>query len=192
MNNSTDTHTDPCQQFEDQLDRWLGEELDGQQNAFMQTHHDSCLGCQIETRLAREIDTITQSLPSQHCPDIQLPSVTPQRSFPDTARAPSLFSQFLDAWRRPLVFGPALALLLIVGVFIQTHLTGTPEEPPLIVVNGEEYTPEEVIQAKQELELALEYLRKYSDYTTALVNTELRGSYLLDAQPGEDNADPSI
>lgn len=185
--NTDQQHNDPCQHFLDHLDEWLGQSMGSQQSALMQSHHDGCQACQMETRLAREIEGIVQDLPAQYCPKLELPT-TKQKT---TAATESLVQRLLDAWRQPLVFGPGIALLLLIGALLLPQ-TGNNPEPALIVINGETYTPEEVIAAAEELEIALEYLGKYSNYPAMLVSSELRETTSLRQQQNENDASPSI
>lgn len=166
-----------CKPFFDLLEHWLAGELDAPQSALMQAHHDACEDCRLETRLARNITAIASSLPLAAPVAVNVPVASHRAS---RIEAPeTLLGRLLAAWREPLVLVPAFALLLGLGLFLTVRQPAVhTTNPDLVVINGQEYTQEEVIQAAQELELALRYLDKYGSYPARVVTTELQQPYL--------------
>jgi hypothetical protein len=168
-----------CAVYLDKLDAWLAGELDAEH---MWTHHDSCPACQQETRLAREIGSIAAALPELVCPDFRLP-------VRHEAPAQPFIARLLGTWRQPLVFVPAFAAVLAALVMIQLRTPDTAINPALVIIDGQEYTREEIQQAATDLELALRYIDKYSTYPAKVISAELESSGL--PLPPLQN-DPSI
>jgi hypothetical protein len=198
----TDSSKDPCTGFLDNLDLWLASELDAHQNLVMQAHHDACPACRLETRLAHEITAITAALPAQVCPELQLPLIKQTDSSPITPqqqttrdvalRAHAYIARLLRAWRQPLVYVPAFALVLVMLLVIQLHSSDTVVDPELVIIDGREYTREEIVRATADLELALRYLDKYASYPAKVVQAELEESRLPLPPPQARQDVPSI
>src|SRR5690606_31555889 len=98
-----------------------------------QAHHDSCAACRNETRLARAIGSILRALPEPSAPTIRTPGTS-------NHSGQSLLERFVGAWRQPLVFVPALALVLAVLVLPQLHIGAAAIEPDVVIIDGEVYT----------------------------------------------------
>ncbi|MES2605580.1 MAG: hypothetical protein V4603_11630 [Pseudomonadota bacterium] len=174
-----------CDGFLDKLDMWLASELDANDSFVMQQHHDGCVACQQETRLARAIDTVTLSLPQKVCPPLRSP-VAKETSA-------SFVTRLLAMWREPLVLVPALTLVLAALLVVQFNVGDAPAaQPQTLVVNGQEYTQEEVIKAAADLELALRYLSKYGTYPARVVSTQLDESHLPLPPRQADGTAPAI
>jgi hypothetical protein len=163
-----------CSAFLDKLDAWLADEYDAEH---MQAHHDSCESCRNETRLAREIVAITAALPELTGPEIRVPNA-------QTAQGQALLERLLGTWRQPLVLVPALALLLAAVFVIQLREPATVAvDPDIVVIDGTEYTREEIQQAAADLETALRYLDKYGTYPAQVISAELENSRLPLPEP---------
>jgi hypothetical protein len=183
MTQNTDkASTAACSTFLDQLDAWLTGEIESEQ---MWTHHDNCASCRMEARLAREIGGIMTALPELTGPEIRTPAtkvVQPGRG---------LLDQLLGAWRQPLVFVPALALVLAVLLMPQWRATPTAVEPELVIIDGQEYTREEIRKAAADLELALRYIDRYGP--SRVISAELDNSSQRPPSPEADSDDvPTI
>lgn len=186
MNDISEKGQRHCDEFLDKLDLWLAGELEPVQHHAMQAHEEGCSACRLEARLAREIDSITRALPeleSQLSPHVPHPGNDPGRE--------TLLSRLLRAWRQPLVFVPALALMLA-AVLLSPRLGESTAEPQTVMVDGREYTEDEIIKAAQDLELALRYLDKYGSYPARVVSAELKQSHLPLPPAQEQEEDPSI
>lgn len=144
------TQNEHCSEFLDRLDAWLAGAYTGSE---MQAHHDSCAACRREAELARAISNITSALPILTGPAIPGPS--------GKHRNHGLVAQLLQLWRQPLVFAPMLALILALLVLPQWRAPDTAVEPELVIIDGEEYTREEIRKAAEDLELALRYIDRY-------------------------------
>lgn len=185
MTHTTANTKDTCDQFLDNLDQWLAFELDAEHSSAMQLHHDACPACQLETRLARAIDLITVALPQQVCPPLKLP-VSKKPGIKE------LISRLLTTWRQPLVYVPAAAAVLVTLVVIQLRIADAPVAPVRVVINGQEYTQEEIMKAAADLEIALRYLDKYGSYPARVVSAELENSRLPLPPPQERGITPAI
>lgn len=187
--NTTDNnqHASHCENFLLNLDLWLANELKQESSLVMQAHLETCSDCRTEAQLALKLESIIAELPEMDCP---LPQIIDKES--NTPHPPiNLFQRLLDAWRQPLVLVPAFSLLLISILVIRFSTpVFTPTNSEFIVVNGQEYTQEEVIQAVAELELALKYLGKYSRYPAQVVRAEIRQTHL--PLPSQNKPDISI
>ncbi len=173
------TDTKACAVFLDKLDAWLDGDSD---DAQMWAHHDSCAACRQETRLAREISAITTALPELVCPDFRLPRVQ---------QAPqSLVARLFGTWRQPLVFVPAFALVFALVVMIQLRTPDTAIDPDVVIIDGQEFTREQIQKAASDLELALRYIDEYSTYPAKVISAELEQSRLpLPPHEGKDSDD---
>lgn len=185
MKHTTDNN--PCSAFRANLDQWLARELDADHSVDMQVHHDGCAACQLETRLARAIDTITAALPEPACPALKLPVAANP--------ATGLVARLLAAWRQPLVYVPAFAAVLVTLLVLQLpqlRVADPAPDPDRVLIDGRAYTREEIVQAAADLELALRYLDKYASFPARVVSAELEHSRLpLPPPPAERDA-PSI
>lgn len=161
----TQTPDAQCSAFLDQLDAWLAGDYSA---AHMQQHHDSCASCRREAQLARRIGAITSALPQLAAAELHLPAsqgkhkaFAAQSSGNLAAQLTQLLHAWLRAWRQPLVFVPAFALLAVVLAVLQSRAPGTAVEPELVIIDGEEYTREEIRKAAEDLQLALRYIDRY-------------------------------
>jgi hypothetical protein len=164
-----------CSGFRDKLDAWLAGEFEAEH---MWAHHDSCESCRMETRLAREIGAIATALPELRGPEIRMHAVK------DVRGNRTFVERLLGAWREPLVLVPAFALLLAVVLVIQLRTPATTAvDPDIVVIDGTEYTREEIQKAAADLELALRYIDKYGTYPAAVISAELEESHLPLPEP---------
>jgi hypothetical protein len=173
-----------CSAFLDKLDAWLTGEFEAE---YMQAHHDSCESCRRETRLAREIGSIVSALPELQGPEIRMPAAKERRP------GPNLIERLLGVWRQPLVLVPALALVLTVLFIVQLRDTpATVVDPDVVIIDGTEYTREEIQKAAADLELALRYIDKYGTYPAQVISAELEDSGLPLPEPQQGETAPTI
>jgi len=194
-----------CQLFQLHIDAYLDHELEPARLAEFQAHAGSCASCRRELAYAEQLHRAVVSLPILDCPDTALEPV--DRLFstggnrsgsPVTHRAPGLLSAlagWLQAVPRPLrLAGPVLATVLV-GIGIGRALWAPQTGPELAVQapvqeQETEYTQAEIVQAMQDLELALDYLERISERTEVMIEDrflrrQLRESInaSLDAEP---------
>jgi hypothetical protein len=174
-----------CSGFLDKLDAWVAGEFEAEH---MWAHHDSCESCRMETRLAREIGAITTALPELRGPEIRVHHAK------DLRGGRTLIERLLGAWREPLVLVPAFALLLAALVVIQLREPATiAVDPDIVIIDGTQYTREEIRKAAADLELALRYIDRYGTYPAAVISAELDESHLPLPEPqAQSEAPPTI
>jgi len=174
-----------CGAFLDRLDAWLAGEFDGDH---MQAHHDSCESCRREMRLAREIGAIATALPELRGPDIRVPTAQELRP------AQSVLARLRGTWLQPLVLVPAFALVLAAVLVVQLREPrATAIDPDIVIIDGVEYTREEIQKAAADLELALRYIDKYGNYPAQVISAELEESHLPLPEPqARSEAPPTI
>ncbi|MDY6984704.1 MAG: hypothetical protein SV422_16585 [Pseudomonadota bacterium] len=149
----TENAHNACHVFRDQLDAWL----DGEYLAdHMQQHHDSCAACRHETQLARAIGGITGSLPQLTGPEIHTP-----KTLATNHGFVAQLTHIVHTWRQPFVFVPTLALVLAVIAWTQLRTPDTAVDPELVVIDGVEYTREDIRKAAADLQIALRYIDRY-------------------------------
>lgn len=141
---------DDCDVFLDRLDAWLAGEYVADH---MQQHHDSCAACRREAQLARAIGGITEALPQLAGPEIHTPKTH--------ATNHGVIAHLLHAWRQPFVFAPALALVLAVLAWPQLRTADTAVDPDLVIIDGVEYTRDDIRKAAADLQIALRYIDRY-------------------------------
>lgn len=146
---TTNAHND-CNVFLDRLDAWLAGEYFADH---MQQHHDSCAACRNEAQLARAIGGIATALPQLTGPEIH----TPKTRVTHHGR----IAQVLHAWRQPYVFAPALALVLAVAAWTQLRMPDTAVDPEVVLIDGVEYTRDDIRKAAADLQIALRYIDRY-------------------------------
>lgn len=160
----TQNHDATCKAFLDELEAWLAGDYS---DAHMQQHHDSCASCGREAQLARRIGAITASLPPLAATELPLaathgrPARPPGESSDRVATPLMLLRAWLQTWHQPFVFVPAFALVAIVLVVLQGRAPDTAVEPDFVIIDGEQYTREEIRKAAADLELALRYIERY-------------------------------
>lgn len=198
MNKQTSVNgqSDYCGKFHDNLDSWLAGELEENHAIDMQAHLAICDGCRVEYNLAREILQTTQSLPEiDWSPGIIL---VEGKSFGDLLR--EYFTPLVQLYRKPALMLPTLLIVSATSILVFQLLTGdAPGNGKLVIadsviIDGKEYSREEIDAAVSDFILAMDYLNKYTRYTTELVETELTNKKMekKDANPDKSTDDDAI
>jgi hypothetical protein len=203
----TDANNFSCDSFLEQLDLWLAGELASAQALPMQQHAADCVSCQHEVHLARAIDGVVTALPvptnslSQAYTSSSPSSQKAISTKPQAARLREndgvspihrgLLSHLLNLWRQPLVFAPALALLLATLVLFQFKQPTTPATA-VVVIDGKAYSQQEIAKAMQDFELALRYLNKYGNYPAQTVHAQLEQTPKPQPATSTEQPAPSI
>lgn len=179
-----------CQLFQLHIDAFLDNELEAARSADFQAHMAGCQACRQELDFARQLHRSVISLPILDCSDQALepvdrlfevvaePAANPWPATPVGQRNPGGFRHALETLLRaiplPVRVGVPLAaaLLLAVGPGRGLLVPGPAPEiaSQLPTDNGQpRYTQEEIVQAMQDLELALNYLGQISARTEVMI-----------------------
>lgn len=195
MNDSNETQ---CYLVQLQIDNYLDGELSASQQESFISHVQTCADCAAEFRYAQTIHDGLVDLPLMDCSDDLVESIltTVQQQAPQPNDSSSGFSDFLG-WlaSAPLFlrYGvPVLAVAVLTVGLLPVNET-TPTDPPVIAstpgaitTTPVEYTPEEVMQALQDLNLAIQYLNQVSERTETMIG----GRFLM--APLQENLNASF
>jgi hypothetical protein len=152
-----------------QVDSFLDGELpDAQQQVFL-GHVQACASCAAELHFARSLHDAVLDLPLLDCPDMVL---EPAYKIASAAPAESWWTT-LWTWLHaaPLSFriaAPAFAVLLL-AVALNAGFYVDGPAPQIAVEETEQYSPEEVQQALNDLNLAIDYLNEVSQRTEVMI-----------------------
>lgn len=193
MNKHTTGNNKPgyCETFTGNLDNWLEGELAEDIVTDMQLHLDSCPKCVVEYRLAQKVLQTTRELPEL---DWSAKIIVVERdNFSE--RLKDYFSPLIQLWRRPALMLPTLLVVAVTSILVfELFYDNKPGEvqPELagkIIIDGKEYSQNEVNDAIADFVLAMDYLDKYARYTTGLVEAELMNK--KNKEKGENSDNPT-
>ena len=169
-----------------QFDSYLDDDLSGSQQKNFLQHLHACTGCAREFRYARTIHDGLLDLPLLDCAEETLAPVNDLQSGSRTVNpvaTPGFFHDLLQ-WIRAAPAGLSYAipviLLATIAIIVVPQLAGerqaTGESETLIAGQSSApgptsvaYSPEEVAQALQDLNLAIDYLNKVSERTESMI-----------------------
>jgi anti-sigma factor RsiW len=172
-----------CQLFQLHIDAYLDHELEPARASDLRSHVDQCQSCRQELAYAERLHRAVVSLPLLDCPDHALEPV--DRLFDGIRgnrgeKAPAGFwsalGGLMDTIPMPVRLGiPVAAVLLLVAGPGRDLLL--PAAGPAVELAGQlavetaepEYSPAEIRQALQDLELALDYLGQISERTEVMI-----------------------
>ncbi len=169
-----------------QVDSFLDGELpDSQQQVFL-GHVQACSGCAAELQFARNLHDAVLDLPLLDCSDSAL-----EPAYRISSQGGSAEESWVSAlWNwlaaSPLAFrlaAPAIAMLLVVLVVSGEFAVG-PQSPQIAVEETEQYSPAEIQQALNELNLAIDYLNDVSKRTEVMIGER----FLIDPLQDSINA----
>ncbi|MFK7865046.1 MAG: zf-HC2 domain-containing protein [Pseudohongiellaceae bacterium] len=178
---TTNTETQ-CYFVQLQIDSFLdGELATAQQEVFM-GHVSSCAACAKELQFARNLHDAVMDLPMMDCSDAALrpiQQIATQLPHQQSATPSSLSSVWGDLrdWFQSIPMGvrigaPAFALVLAL-VLPTSGLVGSGAGAPAQQVAAEnspqDYSPEDIQQALQDLNLAIDYLNDVSQRTEVMI-----------------------
>ena len=153
-----------------QVDSFLDGELpDAQQQVFL-GHVQSCAACSSELQLARNLHDAILDLPLLDCPDLVLePAYRISNSGAVAEPWWSALWNWLDAAPRSLQFAAPGFAILIVAVVLNFSFTPDSPAPQIAIEETQQYSPEEIQQALQDLNLAIDYLNEVSQRTEVMI-----------------------
>tara|TARA_B100002003_G_scaffold217753_1_gene218221 strand:+ start:7432 stop:8067 length:636 start_codon:yes stop_codon:yes gene_type:complete len=171
-----------CHFVQLQIDSFIEGDLDTPQVEAFKNHIDACQACEQELLYAQTILGAVSELPLLDCPDHVLEPIhrlsggSSATNLPSTqsllSRLQQLFSDgpVFARYALPMVLVATLAILFTIAPRFQGNvpqLAEAPQEPAGAV---EQYSPEEIYQALQDLNLAIEYLSDMSRRTEAMIS----------------------
>lgn len=161
-----------------QIDGYLDGELNEvQQNEFMSHVHD-CVACAKEFRYAQTVQDAVMELPQLECQDSVLEPIhrLAGNDNPTTEdRQKISFSDQLSALLNtiPVYFryGLTAAVVAVVAVVVSTNVLTPLESPDQLVASEavEQYSPEDISEALNELNVAIDYLNQVSQRTEVMI-----------------------
>jgi hypothetical protein len=171
-----------CHFVQLQIDSFLDGDLDSTQVEAFESHIAGCQSCEQELRYAQVMLDTVGDLPLLDCPDYVLEPIhrlSGGGADTHSASTPSLLSRLQQLfYDGPLfaryAFPMVLAAILFTAVYTATpaleesgpQLAAAPQVPVEFV---EQYSPEDIFQALQELNLAIDYLSDMSRRTEVMI-----------------------
>jgi len=179
-----------CYFIQLQIDGYLDGDLgEAQQGVFM-SHVQDCPACASEFRYAQTIQDAVMELPQIECEDFVLEPVygltAGGRPGKDEVHRDSLITQIAELLNSvPLYFryGFCAALVAVVAVAVSFSVL-TPIEGPETLVASEsapQYSREDIAQALQELNVALDYVSQLSQRTEVMIGDRFLVTPLQDS-----------
>lgn len=170
----SDSQESQCYFVQLQIDSYLDDELGAPQREAFTAHVQGCAACRAELLYARTIQDGLMDLPLRDCPDSALEPVYRLTQAPETrperrAEPGTGLLAWLAGAPRGLRYAFPALLLLLVSAALWTTLSGDPEPPAVAQQPVADYSPEEVMTALRELNLAIDYLNEVSERTEVMI-----------------------
>ena len=170
-----------CHFVQLQIDSFIDGDLDAPQVEAFKNHVGDCQACEQELLYAQSMLGAVRDLPLLDCPDHVLEPIhrlSGGSSATDSTSTQSLLSRlqqlFSDApvfarYAFPMVLVVMLAILFTITPRWQENGPQLAEVPQVSAEAVEQYSPEDIYQALQDLNLAIEYLSDMSRRTEAMI-----------------------
>jgi len=167
-----------CYFIQLQIDGYLDGDLSAAQQGVFMSHVQDCSGCASEFRYAQTVQDAVMELPQIECEDVVLEPVhrliADERPGKAQVHRDSLLTQVAGLLNSvPLYFryGFPAALVAVVAVAVSFSVMTPIEEPGQLVASEpvEQYSPEDVALALQELNVAIDYLNQLSKRTEVMI-----------------------
>ena len=179
-----------CYFIQLQIDGYLDGDLsDAQQGVFM-SHVQGCSACASEFRYAQTVQDAVMELPQIECEDLVLEPVygltAGVRPRAEGVHRDSLLTQIAGLLNSvPLYFryGFSAALVAVVAVAVSFNVVTPIEEPEALVASEsvEQFSPEDIALALQELNVAIDYLNQVSLRTEVMIGDRFLVTPLQDS-----------
>ena len=170
-----------CQLFQLHIDAYLDDELESARAAELQTHLRSCQSCHAELTYAEQLHRAVVDLPILDCSDQALEPVdrlfaTKVYASAKNARSPGqLLSDFFVSLPGFVRYGVPVTAAVLLTIGLGNGYLDQQAEVELatqeVVVSGAEpaYSQAEIVQALQDLEIAIDYLGQISQRTNVMI-----------------------
>lgn len=169
-----------CDWVQENLEAYLDQELTAAEAAGLESHVALCSTCAAELALARQVQLELQSLPQQRCPDEVVARVLEQSRVKQPAAEEQGLSVWDFHWLAPAWRLATAAALFLVVICSALLLKSSP--PP-----REPLSPEQIVVARQQVELTLAYIGQLGYQSVATVQEDVFESRVL--TPVEDALD---
>ncbi|PCJ23857.1 MAG: hypothetical protein COA96_10800 [SAR86 cluster bacterium] len=181
-----------CYVVQLQIDGYIDGDLSQSQQELFMSHVHSCEACAQEFHYAQVVQDTVLELPQLDCNDQVLEPV--HRLLKDGDTKINTSSQSILSQIKALVsdipafirYGVPVALSVALAVFISSSLpdadgvNSLSQDQVALEVN-EQYSPEEVFQALQDLNLAIDYLNQMSQRTEVMIGNRFLVTPLQDS-----------
>ena len=144
-----------CKQFDTMLVDFVDGNLSKKQMKEIKAHVETCTTCQAVLADYQNMIEKLNHVPAQKCPDFIVDTVLD--AVPDTKKSfiRTLSERFTSGMAWKVSFAAALAIIVVSIVLFH------PPQPPVIDEN-QQYTEEEIAQAKRDVKLAFGYFNHYA------------------------------
>jgi len=187
MPNSSESQ---CYFVQLQIDGFLDGDLSEAQQAVFMTHVQGCSACASEFRYAQTVYDAVMELPQIECEDLVLAPVHSLAIDKETTRQgvqrDSFSTQIIGLLASiPLHFRYGLSAALVAGVAVAVSFNAVipVEEPEQLIASEsiEQYSPEDIATALQELNVAIDYLNQVSQRTEVMIGDRFLVTPLQDS-----------
>lgn len=179
-----------CYFIQLQIDGYLDGDLSEAQQGVFMSHMQHCSACASEYRYAQTVQDAVMELPEIECEDFVLEPVhgltTVKGEVMEGSRRASLITPLAELLRSlPLYFryGLSFALLAMVAVAVSFNAVAPLDEPGQLVASEpiEQYSQEDIAQALQELNVAMDYVNQLSKRTEVMIGDRFLVTPLQDS-----------
>lgn len=195
-----------CQLFQLHIDAYLDNELEPARAEELRNHVQQCHTCSQELAYAENLHRAVVSLPILDCSDNALEPVDrlftagDQHSARQEREAPTggfrgALGGLLDGIPLPARLGLPVAAAVLLAIGLGRELLTLDPGPELagqqvIDTAGNDYSPAEIRQALQDLELALDYLGQISERTEVMIEDRFLLRQLEESMNASFTTDP--
>jgi hypothetical protein len=179
-----------CYFMQLQIDGYLDGDLSEAQEGVFMSHVQDCLACSSEFRYAQTLQDAVMELPQIECEDFVLEPIHSLTAGGSQAKEgvhrDSLVTQIAGLLNFvPLYFryGFSAALVAVVAVAISLNVVIPIEEPETLVASDsvEEFSPQDIALALQQLNVAIDYLNQVSQRTEVMIGDRFLVTPLQDS-----------
>jgi anti-sigma factor RsiW len=179
-----------CYFIQLQIDGYLDGDLSEEQKGAFMTHVQDCASCGSEFRFAQTLHDTVLELPQIECVDSVLEpvhhSAKNETVMRQEQKRDSLLTEITALLSSvPLYFryGVSAALVAVVAVAVSFSVLQPTADPEQLIANEsvEQYSPEDIAQALEELNVAIDYLNQLSQRTEVMIGDRFLVTPLQDS-----------
>ncbi|GJM12699.1 MAG: hypothetical protein DHS20C12_11020 [Pseudohongiella sp.] len=179
-----------CYFIQLQIDGYLDGDLNEAQQGVFMSHVQDCSACASEFRYAQVVQDAVMELPQIECEDAVLEPV--HRLNAETGQSVEATSHvslidslmsLLNPVPLYLRYGFSAALVAVIAVAISVNVQSPSEVPEQLLASEplEQYSPEDIAIALQELNVAIDYLNQISQRTEVMIGDRFLVSPIQDS-----------